>query len=123
MISRRRTLLLILLMNLLNFIKKLTPRNVRRTLAAGVVIVIGFSCQKENNLITGTETKTPAIPAKCGILLTRPVLDSFQYPTCYISALIDFPEGREIVHLQYNVAGSHDGSWFLTRYDKDSSFC
>ena len=116
-------MLLTLLMNLLNFIKKRTLRNVKRVLTAGVVILIGFSCQKENNLTTETETKTPAIPAKCGILLTTPVLDSFQYPTCYISALIDFPEGREIVHFQYNVAGAHDGSWFLARYDKDSSFC
>lgn len=94
----------------------------KRVLAASGVILIGFSCKKENNTTT-TETKTPASTAKCGILLTTPVLDSFVYPTCYISAYISFPEGKEIVHFQCNVAGSHDGSWFLNRYDKDSSFC
>lgn len=94
----------------------------KKVLAAGVVILIGLSCKKENN-ITTTETKTPTSLARCGTLLTTPVLDSFIYPTCYISAYISFPEGKEIVHFQYNVVGSHDGSWFLNRYDKDSSFC
>lgn len=114
-------MLLTLLMNLLNFIKRRIPHNRRIVLAAGVVILTGLSCKKENNI--ATETKTPAIPPRCGVLLTTPVLDSFVYPTCYISAFIAFPEGKEVVHFQYNVAGAHDGSWFLNRYDKDSSFC
>jgi hypothetical protein len=56
-------------------------------------------------------------------LLATPVLDSFVYPTYYISAYIAFPDGNEIVHFRDNVTGDHDGSWYLSKYDKDSSLC
>lgn len=70
-----------------------------------------------------TDAKTPVATERCGIILSTPVLDSFVYPTYYISANIAFADGNEIVHLQGNVTGDHDGSWFLPKYDKDSSFC
>ncbi len=86
-----------------------------------IIILIGLSCTKEQG--KDAEKKQPEIPARCGILLTTPVLDSFVYPTYYITAIVAFPEGNETTHFRGNVTGDHDGSWFLTKYDKDSSYC
>lgn len=53
----------------------------------------------------------------------RPYLDSFVYPTFYITTFVHYNEGDEVVHIHGNVDGDHDSSWYLKRYDKDSSFC
>lgn len=86
-----------------------------------VAILTCISCQKE--IQNDAATKTPATPGKCGLILSTPVLDSFVYPTYYISFSIAFPDGNEIMHLHDNVTGDHDGSWFTSKYDKDSSLC
>jgi len=88
---------------------------------AAVIVLAGFSCKKGHQ--NDAETKAPVILPKCGTLLTMPVLDSFIYPTCYITAIVAFPDGNETVHFHYNVTGDHDGSWFLAKYGKDSTFC
>lgn len=92
-----------------------------KTILVAAVILICISCRKEQQ--NDPVTKTPTIPDKCGIILTTPVLDSFVFPTYYISATISFPDGNEIVHLHDNVTGDHDGSWFISKYYKGSSFC
>ena len=83
------------------------------------IILIGFACQKSKTIAT----KEPEYITRCGTLLTRPTLDSFIPPTYYITAIVAFPEGNEVVHFHGNVTGDHDGSWFLSRYDKDSTYC
>ena len=88
------------------------------TLAA--IIFIGFSCTKDKN---HDDSKGPEYYTRCGTLLTTPTLDSFVPPTYYITAIVAFPEGNELVHFHGEVTGDHDGSWFLTRYDKDSTYC
>lgn len=92
----------------------------KKVLVAAIILSC-ISCKKETQ--NDVETKTPAVPDKCGIILSTPVLDSFVYPTYYISFNIAFPDGNEIVHLHDNVTGDHDGSWFTPKYDKGASFC
>jgi len=53
----------------------------------------------------------------------KPYLDSFVYPTFYITTFVHYPEGDEVVHIHGNVSGDHDSSWYFKKYDKDSSFC
>jgi len=84
-----------------------------------VLILIGFACKKTKT----TAEKEPEYYTRCGILLTTPTLDSFVPPTYFITAIVAFPEGNELVHFHGDVTGDHDGSWFLTRYDKDSTYC
>lgn len=80
------------------------------------------SCKKGDG--GSAEVKEPEVPARrCGILLTTPVLDSLRYPTYYITAVVAFPEGQETVHIVDNVTGDHDGSWYLPKYSKDSTYC
>jgi hypothetical protein len=92
----------------------------KKVLVAAIVLLC-IACKKE--IQNDAATKTPAIQGKCGIILSTPVLDSFVYPTYYISFNIAFPDGNEIMHLHDNVTGDHDGSWFIPKYDKGSSFC
>ena len=87
---------------------------------ATVIILIGISCTKEKQV---NEIQEPEIPLRCGVLVTTPALDSFIYPTYYITALVEFPEGSETIHYHDNVTGDHDGSWYLPKYDKDSTIC
>ena len=88
------------------------------TLAA--MVFIGFSCAKDKN---HDVPKGPVYYTRCGTLLTTPTLDSFVAPTYYITAIVAFPEGNELVHIHCDVTGDHDGSWFLSKYDKDSTYC
>ncbi|HXS56909.1 MAG TPA: hypothetical protein VN726_12350 [Hanamia sp.] len=67
--------------------------------------------------------KSPKFQNDCGRILMTPTLDSFIYPTYYISATIEFNDGKEVLHLRDNVTGNHDGSWFTSKYDKDSILC
>lgn len=55
---------------------------------AAIIILIGFSCKKEQQ--KETETKAPETLTKCGILLATPILDSFVYPTYYITVNVAF---------------------------------
>jgi hypothetical protein len=84
-----------------------------------VIILSVVACNKTK----AKDGKTDPQPPRCGTILMTPTLDSFIYPTFYISTVVAFPEGEEIVHFHGNVTGDHDGSWYLPRYDKDSSFC
>jgi hypothetical protein len=93
-----------------------------RKFALAFIILIGVSCKKEKTAKL-TETPQPEIVTKCGKIITTPILDSFVYPTCYLTTTIAFDDGNEVVHLQYNVPGDHDGSWFTGKYDKDSTYC
>ena len=86
-----------------------------------IIILPGVSCKKTQQ--GEPETKAPETAVKCGTLLITPVLDSFVYPTYYITATVAFPDGNETIHFHDNVTGDHDGSWYLPRYDKDSTFC
>ncbi len=93
----------------------------KKTLLA-LFILTGFACKKR----TASEDKNadPTGPKmRCGTILATPTLDSFVYPTFYITTIVAFPEGNEIVHFKGDVTGDHDGSWYLPRYDKDSSLC
>jgi hypothetical protein len=83
----------------------------------GCFLLAAISCNKDKPELT----KDP--DARCGVILDTPILDSFVYPTYYITSLVAFPEGDEVVHIHGNVTGDHDGSWFLTTYDKDSTYC
>lgn len=40
-----------------------------------------------------------------------------------MTTTVAFPDGIEVVHFHGTVTGDHDGSWFLTKYDKDSIYC
>ena len=91
----------------------------KKILLAGLIL-FSFSCKKKD---TTTDPANPVSITKCGIILNRPTLDSFVYPTYYITMIVTFPEGNKMMHIHDNVIGDHDGSWFLTKYDKDSSFC
>ncbi len=86
-----------------------------------IIILSGFSCTKER--LNNQDTKTTNISGKCGILMVTPVLDSFVYPTYYITAIVAFPEGNKTVHFHDDVTGDHDNSWFLPKYSKDSTLC
>lgn len=114
-------------MNQFNFIKKLIQNNLSKTkknwmkkLILAALIFIGFSCNKTK---AHDGPKTPEYYTRCGTLLTTPTLDSFVPPTYYITAIVAFPEGNELVHFHGDVTGDHDGSWFLSKYDKDSTYC
>ena len=87
---------------------------------ASAFILIGISCTKGKQ---ANEVQEPEIPLRCGVLLTTPVLDSFVYPTYYITAVVQFPGNSETIHYHDNVTGDHDGSWYLPKYGKDSTIC
>jgi hypothetical protein len=92
----------------------------RKLLFAAIILSI-VACKKKKVFEKQTgpgETKT-----RCGVILQTPVLDSFVYPTYYITTEVAFDGGVEVVHFHADVTGDHDGSWYLPRYDKDSSFC
>ncbi len=112
-------------MNPFNFIKKLIRNNPQQNqnkrmkkLLLAACIFVGFSCVKD---------KAPGDPeqyyTRCGTLLTNPTLDSFVPPTYYVTAIVAFKEGNELVHFHGDVTGDHDGSWFLPKYSKDSVYC
>ena len=84
-----------------------------------MLIVAGWSCTKDHNI----DKQEPEVPKRCGRILMTPTIDSFIYPTYYISATVEFDEGKEVFHARGNVTGDHDGSWFTSKYDKDSIFC
>ena len=84
-----------------------------------ILIVAGWSCTKDHEI----EKKEPEVPKRCGRILMTPTLDSFNYPTYYISATVEFSDGKEVLQVHDNVTGNHDGSWFTSKYDKDSIFC
>ncbi len=83
------------------------------------ILFIGIACKKSNN----QKLTKPDVVAKCGTILSQPTLDSFVYPTYYITTMVEFKDGIEIVHLSGKVSGDHDGSWFLKTYDKDTTYC
>ena len=56
---------------------------------AAFIILAVFSCKKTKQ--KDDKAKTPVTLPECGTLLTVPVLDSFVYPTCYITAIVAFP--------------------------------
>ncbi|MDE3184415.1 MAG: hypothetical protein KGM16_13440 [Bacteroidota bacterium] len=87
-----------------------------------VIIFTGFACKK-NKTTSNKPTDPPGITLKCGTILNTPTLDSFVYPTYYITTIVAFQEGNEIVHFHDNVTGDHDSSWYLPKYAKDSSYC
>lgn len=93
----------------------------KKIIAAGFLLII-FSCKKNNTSSTGT-TNPPVAILKCGIILSTPILDSFVYPTYYLTANVAFTDGTAIVHFHDNVTGNHDGSWFITKYNTDSTLC
>jgi len=90
-----------------------------KKLLLAAIILIAISCKKEKT----PAPKEPEYFTRCGVLLSTPTLDSFVSPTYYITAIVAFPEGNELVHFHGNVTGDHDGSWFLSRYDIDSTYC
>ena len=96
-----------------------TTTNRMQKLLILILIIAGFSCTKDHDI----ENKEPEVPKRCGRILMTPTLDSFIYPTYYISATIEFNDGKEVLHLRDNVTGDHDGSWFTSKYDKDSILC
>lgn len=91
----------------------------KKIFLAGIILII-FSCKKND---TTTDPANPVPIAKCGTISDRPTLDSFVYPTYYITMMVTFSDGNKLMHIHDNVTGDHDGSWFLNKYDKDSSFC
>ena len=109
-------------MSLSNFIKKNTPRQNSIKILLAVVFIAFFSCQKVKNEAILLRT-SPIQISRCGTITMRPYLDSFVYPTFYITTFVHYNEGDEVVHIHGNVDGDHDSSWYFKRYDKDSSFC
>ncbi|MEO6894103.1 MAG: hypothetical protein ABI136_03650 [Ginsengibacter sp.] len=93
----------------------------KKTLLAGLILM-GLACTK-----TKTDDGKISDPTegteRCGTITVTPTLDSFIAPTYYITAVVRFPAGDEIIHFHGEVTGDHDGSWFLPRYDKDSTIC
>lgn len=109
-------------MSLSIFIKKNSlGKNSIKILFAFVFITF-YSCQKAKNEAILLRT-SPIQITRCGTITMRPYLDSFVYPTFYITTFVHYNEGDEVVHIHGNVDGDHDSSWYLKRYDKDSSFC
>ena len=92
----------------------------KKILVAGILL-IAVSCKKDNAPSPG-QTPPPVV-LKCGTILSTPILDSFVYPTYYLTATVAFKDGTEIVHFHDNVTGDHDGSWFISKYDTDSTLC
>lgn len=91
-----------------------------KKLLLALLLLAGLGCRKTKSNVD----KTPDLPKmRCGTILVTPTLDSFVYPTFYVTTVVAFPEGNEMVHFSGDVTGDHDGSWYLPRYDKDSSFC
>ena len=91
-----------------------------KKLLLAFLIVSALGCRKTKFIAD----KTPDPPKmRCGTILVTPTLDSFVYPTFYVTTVVAFPEGNEMVHFSGDVTGDHDSSWYLPRYDKDSSFC
>jgi hypothetical protein len=87
------------------------------------IIFLGCACKK-NQLTDDKQTDPPVTkPPKCGVILETPVLDSFVAPTYYITTMVAFDDGTEVIHFQGNVTGDHDGSWYLPKYNKDSTIC
>lgn len=86
------------------------------------IILSEFACTK-TNANDGKTTDPGEGIKRCGTILETPTLDSFVSPTYYLTAIVHFPEGDETIHFHGDVTGDHDGSWFLPRYDKDSSVC
>jgi hypothetical protein len=84
-----------------------------------ILIVAGWSCTKDHEI----EQKETEVPKRCGRILMTPTLYSFIYPTYFISATVEFSDGKEVLQVRDNVTGDHDGSWFTSKYDKDSIFC
>lgn len=93
----------------------------KKILAAGIILTV-LSCKKEVKSNTGI-IKPPIVVAKCGTILSTPILDSFVYPTYYLTTNVAFSDGTVIVHFHDNVTGNHDGSWYISKYDKDSTYC
>ncbi|HXS54645.1 MAG TPA: hypothetical protein VN726_00895 [Hanamia sp.] len=89
----------------------------RQLILAGIIL-LGFSCKKAK-----TGDKKEELITHCGIIRTTPILDSFVAPTYYITMMVSFPEGDAIVHYKGDVSGDHDGSWFLSKYNVDSTYC
>lgn len=92
----------------------------RKILFAATILSVA-ACKKEKRPENGPGSTGPK--ARCGIIVQTPILDSFVYPTYYITTEVAFDEGVEVVHFHADVTGDHDGSWYLPKYSKDSSFC
>ncbi len=87
-----------------------------------LLLLAGIACTKSRS--SGDKTPDSGGPKmRCGIILQTPTLDSFVYPTYYITTFVAFPEGDEMVHFHDDVTGDHDSSWYLPKYAKDSSYC
>ena len=67
-----------------------------KKLILAAIIFIGFSCTKTK---AHDGPKTPEYYTRCGTIIDRPTLDSFVSPTYYITTLVAFPEGDELVHI------------------------
>ncbi len=89
-----------------------------KKLILAAIILTSVSCKKNTK-----EKESEKEVLRCGIILRTPTLDSFIFPTYYITALVSYEEGIESVHLKGEVTGDHDGSWFLKKYDKDTLYC
>lgn len=85
------------------------------------IIFLGIACKKTK--LTDKQTDPHEPKPRCGVITETPVLDSFVYPTYYITTMVAFDNGTELVHFHGDVTGDHDGSWYLPRYDKDSTIC
>lgn len=109
-------------MNPSNFIKKSIQTKNSIKILLTLVFIAFFSCQKIKNEEVLLRT-SPIQILRCGTIVMRPYLDSFVYPTFYITTFVHYREGDEVVHIHGNVDGDHDSSWYFKRYDKDSSFC
>jgi hypothetical protein len=86
-----------------------------------LLVLAGLGCRKTKSI--ADKPTDPGTKTRCGTILVTPTLDSFVYPTFYVSTVVAFAEGNEMVHFSGDVTGDHDSSWYLPRYDKDSSFC
>lgn len=93
----------------------------KKILLVGIILT-GFSCTKTKTN-DGKSTDPAEGSKRCGTITMTPTLDSFIAPTYYITTVVHFPEGDETIHFHADVTGDHDGSWFLPRYDKDSTIC
>jgi len=93
----------------------------KKILLAGLMLS-AVACTKNKTDIDKT-TDPPEGQMRCGTILETPTLDSFVSPTFYISVGVRFKEGDERIHFHADVTGDHDGSWFLPKYDRDSTIC